>query len=502
MSNLLSPHNDYICASTFEVLTSVINAYLTGFPQTSINKTHNKIAQRNLLPEQRWEMVINQLKRCIRSRLGKMCKKGYLTLEAAIEHLNKYATNISNQKALYNTFFTLPGASGVTITLDPKSKTYQVELKKARDAIKIPVGRDDLELLKEEVLYMNTVKSTISHVGAIYSVMKLCMILEKLQELGIKPARVLVCYANNGAQIKYGNLLKMPSYSDATLARQLFLIAKSVSTLYNGGHIFTVYIEHNEHYRFLVDTNNNLYTPIYYNPIKIQLNKLIQVQKAPIEQCEVKGSGSNNRKFDHPDHTIMHYTSNGRVYLFRCDEYFGEDVHEKLQRLNLMFSLNNNGRCISNRKLASNSSNYSNRCCNTPNNMIYQYIDLFNDRQKQMLYRYIYDDNHHPKNSFSMKDLGIYYLLIDLKHRMSNRFFAYPTTHNGDEDQNRTNGMKFNENTLKTNLRHIFCMIYGTSNKKMLRSSTGNTTGIIANMNVLNPIRVDVYGLYPANYVP
>ena len=287
------------------------------------------------------------------------------------------------------------------------------------------------------------------------------------------------------------------------------MIAKNVNTIYNSAHIFTVYIRHGEHSRFLVDTDNNLYTPIYHTPHDNQLTNFFQIMKVLPDHCFVKSS-KKNRKYVHPTYKIMHYTGNRNVYLFRCDEYFGNDVHEKIQKLNRKYTPANNGRCEANGTLTANSGNYGNndiRCCSTKNNLIYQYIDLFKIEQKRMLYRYIYDDSDggsagKRNKEYIMRNLGIYYLLIDLKHRMSNRFFVYPTTHNGDEDNNRTNGMKFNENTLKTNLRHIFCMDYGISNKKMLRSSAGNTTGVIANMNELRPIRVDLYGLDISNYMP
>ncbi len=474
--NLLNHHQTYICASNFELLTNKLNYYLSGF-RAGINKNHNRIANSyNLSDEKRWKMVLNQIKRCIYSRFSDSFYKSKLSIDDYIADINRYAENICRYSIGYWKYLTnqhikngIASQNIMNYVLKKDSITQKY--------IKTSFTKLYVNQIESEIEIMNDHSTVLNHIAALYSLIKLHIILEKIKELNLDISKISICFVQHNSNILYKDVLeklnKPPTEDD--INKQLYSIVKSINNIYCGMFIFTIYYDEEK----LVDTYNNLYTNILYDNISSNIIRELQKYDDILKDlsCVIKNKKNKkvnhkpikSQKFHKPRNLIMHYTNNNELYLFKCDEYLGNDLHNKIKDLNYYYLANNNiinGRdkrykCLINKNLASNSNSYQNRCLkNMPKCNIYQYIDLFNHIQKRRLYSYIY------KNQ-SYKNMGIYYLLHDIYAK--NKLLKYPT---------------FNNDTIRTNEKYVF---------EMDDSIVNNNVYIQQNM--LQHIQVPPYGI-------
>ncbi len=438
--DLLNHHQTYICANNFELLTNKLNYYLTGF-RAGINKNHNNIPNSyNLSDEKRWIMVLNQIKRCIYARFGKSFYKSKLSIDDYIADINRYAENICRYPVGYWKYLTKQHIkNGHT---NESIMNYIIKKDSiTKKSIKTSYTKLYVNQIENEIETMINNSTLLYHISPIYSLIKLHIIMEKIKELKLDISKINICFIKHESAIMYKDILEKLNKppTDDDINKQLYSIAKSINNIYSGMYVFTVYYDNKK----LVDTYNNLYTKVIYDNIsKNMINEMDNYNKMLINSCVVKNI-TNEKKGHKPRYLMMHYTKNNELYLFKCDEYFGENLHNKIKDLNYYYLANNNimnGRdkrykCLINQKLSSNSNSYQNRCIqNVKGCNIYQYISLFNNKEKNRLYSYIY------KNQ-SYKNIGIYYLLHDIYH--NNKLLKYPNVNN---------------HNIRTNERYIFDM--------------------------------------------
>lgn len=452
--NLLNHHTDYICAKNFEFLSNKINYYLTGF-RSPLNKNHNRLPNNpSLQNHQRYDMILNQIKRCIYARFGDMCyTKNPISMETYISMINTYSKNICENPEEYWEYF----------------KKYDTSYKQNH--------REKMKMIDEEVKKMVSHIKVLTHMAAIYSLIKMFMIFEKIKELDVDPTLLDVCYIKYSVPFLYKNVFEklrnIPKEVDKN--RQLFSIAQSINDMYHGMHIFTIFIKRGDkkemnRENILVDTNNNLYMSILYRPTRNQIININQNNRRRIKECAPRNIKNERSIQEYPKYTELHYHSE-QFYLFRCDEYFGINIHQRIDELNEYYLANETkecGRSVSkiNQKMSSSSSNYKDRCCKNDKNIIYQYIDLFYTEQKRDLYQYIYMNQD---EDYDYSQLGIYYLLNDIYQK--NNIFIHPPIHNFD---NITNYLHIFYTKIPNHQRRVFTFLAPSRIPHVMKESSVN----------------------------
>ena len=325
-----------------------------------------------------WEVILLYIKRYLQSRCALMDQQP-VTLEEYITMINDYASNICKDPYTYWEYF-----SGNTT----ENSKIITEIKKIEECVSI----------------LNTM-------GEIYGVIKLYNILRTMMCEMLWKWPQLIRYSKSNSKIKYGDILAALSKEEAddpeqlhnAVTRQLFSLAKSVNEIYNGCHVFTVYAHSPngmftgsftevtvECVRKLVDTNNNLYKPLVYELTKDQIDEINNNNIANGWSVREDSNGFRCDDFDgdvyDPGFHILH-NANG-TYIFRMDEYMGDDLHQTI-KIDII--------------LPSSTGN----CHYKEGNQIYQYLDLYWKSEKDRLYGYIYDN---PE----LSNLAIHYLIVDI----------------------------------------------------------------------------------------
>jgi hypothetical protein len=314
--------------------------------------------------------------------------------------------------------------------------------------------------------------------GKIYAVIKLYHILRRIRYISTELWPCVVRYTHTDYKIQYkdvfnllgssigraepgsksrgGSLTALSEESirsqtslQEAVTRQLFSIAKSMNEIYNGGHVFTVYMHSSDDNNYmkprpvrcvrkLVDTNNNLYMPMMY---KLSNDQVDEINKNEIVclpyndddgfvTCRLKVYRENpskniDRNYDHMDfegdvhQRSFHIIHNGQGnFMFRVDEYLGDELHQNIKMMNhpyISIKPIVNGKCIE---------KYVNHILPVYGkkpmyNRVYQYLDLFHREEKDRLYGYIYDTS-------KFENLAIRYLLVDIYNHPDDRVFRYP----------------------------------------------------------------------------
>ena len=481
--NLLNHHNIALCSSTNEVFVTTLNCYFSDY-KVSFDKMCARVPTK-LTTKQRWDMALNQIRRCIFARQSDMCIVGKgNTLENYLNKLNAFADSLvalipkplqsiarmpsaqsSSRMPSASSSSRMPSAQSSSRMPSAQSSSripsaqsssrmpsVQSSSKLGRSGRLNPLPIDQLfpgrgqqqggskpEYLHVSYLENNTL--VLYHVGLIYALIKLYMILQKLQEMTMNDPNfdireLQICYTtytdkdynrNKNGKHLFTDVINRISTSkptDTDVNRQLFLISKRVNHIYSGHHVFSVYYSGTK----LVDTYNNVFTSIVYdqvnqkptgsgnNPVATANNFDVRIWN----MCLQKNT-KNEKKTEEPSHQMMHYNGSN-AYLFRCDEYFGDSIHRQIKELReYKYSSNETSRrfrtvCMLTTPILPSSGNYTDKCCKNDVNLVYQYIDLFSDETKKRLYDYIYRNENGE-----MSNLGIYYILVNIYGQSNNR---------------------------------------------------------------------------------
>ncbi len=357
-SNLLSVHSKYVCEDNFEKLTGMFNYYLSQFRPTNNNKNYNYIPNKsNLSNKERYHFVFNQIKRCIYSRFSDLCNTDFISFHDYLRLINNYAQNICNHSEDYWRHF----------TNNKKYKRYNLNIDKEVKNIRYSTNSINSRNFK-----------VLTHISVIYSLMKLQFLLEKLYEKNIDPSDIQILfsymeYRNINYNGVFKNCDKSPKMNDVN--KQLFALMKSIYDIYYGTYVYIIYLNGIK----FVSTNNNLF-----------------LKKWP------KTNNRNNNNIFY--YTQLHIGTNLKGYFFKCDEFMGNNIQEKINKLSYQYIINNKRRYLV-PKLKSNSHNYSSnnkikKVC--PENEVSHFLQLFYTNEQSRLYNYIKNNQNLDDYLFSI----------------------------------------------------------------------------------------------------
>ncbi len=472
--NLLNHHNIAICSITNEVFVTTLNCYLSEY-KVSFDKMCTKVPTK-LTRKQRWDLALNQIRRCIFARQADMCIVGKdNTLENYLNKLNAYADSLVAliSKPLQSS----PRMPSAQSSPRMPSAQSSPRMPSAQSSSRMPLAQSSSRMPSEQsssklgrsrrlnpfpidqlfpgrgqqqggskpeylhVSYLENNTLVLYHVGVVYALMKLYMILKKLQEMTMNDPNfdireLQICYttytdkdynrAKNGKHMFSDVIKDIPKskLTDTNVNQQLFLIAKRVNHIYSGHHVFSVYYRGTK----LVDTYNNVFTSIVYDPANQKPPASGNDPVATANNFDIRiwnmclqKNTTNEKKTREPSHHMMHYNGSN-AYLFRCDEYFGDSIHRQMKELReSKYSSNETSRssrtvCMLTTPILPSSGNYTDKCCLNNANLVYQYIDMFSDETKKRLYDYIYCNENGEMSNF-----GIYYILVNIYGQTNNR---------------------------------------------------------------------------------
>jgi hypothetical protein len=366
-SNLLTIHSKYVCEDNFEQLTDILNYYLSQFRPTNNNKNYNYIPSRsNLSNKERYYFVFNQIKRCIYSRFSDLCNTHFISFQDYLTLINNYAQNICNNPIDYWKHF----------TNNKKYKKYNLNIDKEVKNIRHSTNSINSRNFK-----------TLTHISVIYSLMKLLFLLEHLYEKNINPNDIQIIFSyREHRNINYNGVLKNCEFkpSNKDVNKQLFALMKSIYDIYYGTYIYNIYLNGIK----FIDTNNNLFLRKWSKTNNINNNNLFY-------------------------YTRLHLGTNLKGYFFKCDEFMGNNIQEKINKLSYQYLGNVQQRYLV-PKLKSNSHNYSSnkikKVC--PENQVSHFLQLFYPNEQSRLYNYI-------KNNQNVEDYLFAIFLNNTKNYIS-----------------------------------------------------------------------------------
>lgn len=369
-SNLLTIHSKYVCENSFEELVDILNYYLSQFRPTDNNKNYNYIPNRsNLSNRERYNFVFNQIKRCIYSRFSDLCNDDFISFQKYLELINNYAQNICTNTIDYWRHFTNQ-VYNLNIENEIKNIRYSTNIKNSRNF------------------------KVLTHISVIYSLMKLLFLLEKIYEKGVNPDDIQIVflhkeYRNINYNGIFKNFNKLPKTNDVN--KQLFALMKSIYDIYYGTYVYSIRLYNNE----IASTNNNLFLKL--------LSKNNNI--------------TNNNRFNY---VRIHLGTNLKGYFFKCDEFMGNNIQEKINKLSYQYISNaNNKRRYLVPKLKSNSHNYNSKMKKVcPENQVRHFLELFYPTEQSRLYDYI-------KNNQDLKDYLFYIFLNNTIANVKNYIHSF-----------------------------------------------------------------------------